>query len=465
MRWHALWLAGTLLLGGTLARADEPRTVRVANYNIRFLSARGANNINRQGDRLANLKKVIEKLRADVIGLEEIDNRAALELVFPRDEWHLVIDDDSGDRQDVALAVRKDSKNLKVLGFDNPDRLNADDKHFLFPGSDLNSPFPKRRDVLAVEVELPGRAGEESQRFFVMVHHAKARRGGRQNTEGRRRDASRRLVRKLERDFDEVNYILLGDFNDNPDDASLNILETGDPEAPGRAENEPGTFLINLTEPLLLQDRCSFGLADRLTDGIFNTRVPGSRARNNATRGSNARPDSDEDEILFDQLLIPVRMAPLYVSGSIRIFDDPVALKGTPFRNKPSDHLPVYADFRFAGGGGGGMGGKVRIASLLPNPEGRDKGKEKVTLRNLTDEPVNLAGMKLRDRAGNTFALEGSVPGRSAGGKLTLTLPAGKLPLNNDGDEVVLMDKAGNELHRVEYKRRDARSGQVVNFD
>jgi hypothetical protein len=40
-------------------------------------------------------------------------------------------------------------------------------------------------------------------------------------------------VQKLDRDYEDKRFILLGDFNDNPDDKSLNILETGSIDAQG----------------------------------------------------------------------------------------------------------------------------------------------------------------------------------------------------------------------------------------
>jgi hypothetical protein len=72
-------------------------------YNIKFLSTEVVN----QGDRLSKLREVMEALDAHVIGLQEIADRAALEHVFPPAEWHLVIDDDSTDAQDLAVAVRQ----------------------------------------------------------------------------------------------------------------------------------------------------------------------------------------------------------------------------------------------------------------------------------------------------------------------------------------------------------------------
>ncbi len=113
--------AVVVLLFASVAWSVE---VRVATYNIKFLST----NVSGQGDRLEKLREVIELLEADVIGLQEIANRAALALVFPPSEWLIVIDDDSNNNQDVALVVRKP---FSVLGI--PPDLDADPEHFYFP--------------------------------------------------------------------------------------------------------------------------------------------------------------------------------------------------------------------------------------------------------------------------------------------------------------------------------------------
>ena len=231
----SVWIF-VVVLGLNVALAEEP--IRIATYNIKFLDE------DIGVTRLGHLKQVIAELEADIIGLQEIDDRKALKNVFPPTQWHIIIDDDSGNRQDLALVVRKD---FKVLGFGG--ELDADDEHFLFPDPlDLDF-FPNHRDVLCVEVEL----SDESARFHVMVHHAKARSGGRPQTDWRRAGAARELVRKLEAEFDETNYVLLGDFNDSPDDRSLNILESGDPDALAEMENDPGAFILNLTEPLFAE--------------------------------------------------------------------------------------------------------------------------------------------------------------------------------------------------------------------
>jgi hypothetical protein len=125
------------------APASAQRNVRVANYNIQFLNT----NVQNQGNRLQRLQQVISLLDADVIGLEEIADRAALELVFPPDKWDILIDDDSNDQQDLAIVVRHPFK--IICGNAN---LNADDSNFLFPGTQNDTLFPNRRDVLFAEI-------------------------------------------------------------------------------------------------------------------------------------------------------------------------------------------------------------------------------------------------------------------------------------------------------------------------
>src|SRR5262245_23269350 len=76
-------LAGLLALLGVVTVAWGTQ-VRVATYNIQFLSTEVVN----QGDHLSRLREVIAALDADVIGLQEIADRAALRHVFPPTARH-----------------------------------------------------------------------------------------------------------------------------------------------------------------------------------------------------------------------------------------------------------------------------------------------------------------------------------------------------------------------------------------
>lgn len=425
--------------------AGQEQTVRVASYNIKFLST----DVTGQGDRRAKLQELINHLEADVIGLQEINDRAALNLIFPPTDWHIVIDDDSGSAQDVAIVVRKP---LRVLGFSAD--LDADDEHFLFPGPANNNLFPDRRDLLFVEIGLPN----QTDTFFVMVHHAKARVGGRATTDPRREGAAREIVKKLKDRFEDKNFVLLGDFNDNPDDRSLNIMETADSNALGGPEEIDGPFLINLMEPLVAAGHVSHGrTSSDITGDLVNTIDPTSRARNNNARGTN----QNTGDILFDQLLIPGWMGDKYVSGSAKVFDHEVAMRGNN-TTRASDHLPVYADFEFGSETPDiTPGPQLRIVSLLPNPNGEDAGREEVTVGSSASTSTNLSGWKLRDASAHEFPLSGTV---SAGGKITIVMTTNSMPLTNTGDEISLIDPTGNVRHQVSYSAIQAKPGQVVLF-
>jgi hypothetical protein len=288
--------------------------------------------------------------------------------VFPPAEWHLVIDDDSTDAQDLAVAVRKP---LRGVGL--PPDLDADEEYFLFT-HESETRFPNWRELLTMTVQLP----DESATFVVMVPHGKSWAGGRATTDVRREGAAHAKLRVYERDF-----------NDNPDDRSLNILETGDPNARGGPEEIDGPFLTNLTEPLMAASHVSQGKSamDIVGDQI-DTLDPMRRQRNNVARGTNQHTGM----ILLDQIPIPVRMRERQGDGSTKVFNHASVLRGSE-QTRASDHLPMSADFIF-----GGVEpppppvAVVRILSLLPNPNGPDEGREQVTIDNGTAEEVDLAG-------------------------------------------------------------------------
>jgi len=103
----------------------------------------------------------------------------------------------------------------------------------------------------------------------------------------------------------------------------------------------------------------------------------------------------------------------------------------------------------------------VEIVALLPNPSGVDEGNEQVTISNGTERDVDLKGWKLLDRAGNKFQLSGMV---AAGKGVTVTLPVNTLPLNNDGDSILLIDADGVPACRVIYSEQQVRSGEWIEF-
>jgi len=103
----------------------------------------------------------------------------------------------------------------------------------------------------------------------------------------------------------------------------------------------------------------------------------------------------------------------------------------------------------------------IQIVALLPNPKGTDAGNEQVTFTNATDEPVSLRGWKLIDKAGNVFLLEGKVDPRTSS---VVTMTEATMPLNNNGDEVLLIDTGNVGRSRVSYTENQVRSGVTLRF-
>jgi hypothetical protein len=151
------------------------------------------------------------------------------------------------------------------------------------------------------------------------------------------------IVQRLELDFDESDHVILGDWNDNCDDRSLNILETGDPDTLGGIEDEPGAFLVNLLEPLSAQDQVTLG---RSPTDIENGRIvvvePGARVFTDMHRGD----DTHTGDQIFDMILASPGMVARYVEDSAAVFDLAAAIEGSSSA-QASGHLPVFVDIDF----------------------------------------------------------------------------------------------------------------------
>ncbi len=104
----------------------------------------------------------------------------------------------------------------------------------------------------------------------------------------------------------------------------------------------------------------------------------------------------------------------------------------------------------------------IEIVALLPNPKGVDAGNEQVTIANSTNEPLNLRGWKLVDRADNEFALRGMVAAKKS---LVVTMTESTMPLNNNGDEILLIDAQNVVRSQVRYTSDQVRSGVTLLAD
>lgn len=311
---------------GTEVSAVPPKEgLRVATWNVMFLDE------DVPDERLANLASVIRNLDADIIAFQEVSNVASLRAILPVG-------------YEVAMAAEVGSQNL-ALAVREPLEIQAA-AGALFEGAPYDEAFPDHRDPLRVYV-----ATQSGVQLAVYVVHLKSRSGGRRDTDYQR-IAGASLLAGWIRARGEQNVILLGDFNDTPDDASLNILETGDLLAVGRMENEEDRFLVNLCEPLFARDMVTMEVHTLFRGSPIQPAVRGARKENDRWRGKNYSYPNDLAivQTMFDQILVSKPLADVVVGGEARIYAGADALRGLKGSRGEgtlaSDHLPVFADFR-----------------------------------------------------------------------------------------------------------------------
>ncbi len=107
------------------------------------------------------------------------------------------------------------------------------------------------------------------------------------------------------------------------------------------------------------------------------------------------------------------------------------------------------------------VGPGVRIAAAEINPAGDDRGRETVTLHNVTDAPVSVDGWTLENGDDARHTLAGQI---APDARMTVQLPV-HVPLGNRGGTIVLLDAAGQPVDGVTYTRDHARDeGRTIRF-
>lgn len=110
----------------------------------------------------------------------------------------------------------------------------------------------------------------------------------------------------------------------------------------------------------------------------------------------------------------------------------------------------------------GKKNGPIAIYAALPDPRGRDEGKEWVELKNISSEGIDLTGWEMRDSYGGAEPLDGAIaPGEVKRFRVTRS-SRDSMSLRNHGDAIELYDAAGNCIAWVEYG--EANFGEIIQF-
>lgn len=172
---------------------------------------------------LSQLGREVTQTAPDIIGLCEVENRKVLEDVVRhphlQDKGYGIVHFDSPDERGIDVAL------LYKTSAYIPTSFNS---HRLLVFNDLGE-REYTRDQLVVGGVMDG------ETLHFIVNHWPSRRGGASRSEPYRIRAAllnKRIIDSLQRLNQEAKIISMGDFNDDPRDASLKvILKTqGDPK-------------------------------------------------------------------------------------------------------------------------------------------------------------------------------------------------------------------------------------------
>lgn len=288
---------------------DDPKTI-----DEEFLP-NGANNWTdeRYAIKLANMSKVIASFYPDILGVGEIENRKVLEdlVAHPNiaaKRYQIIHFDMTDDRGvDVAMLYRASvfkPFSIKKLAIKNPEEPNF-----------------KTRDILWVKGLCMG------DTLHVAVNHWPSRRGGKEDMRLIAAQVLRKAVDSVLAINPKANIVMLGDFNDDPNNRSIKkILMANDDD------QKKGT-LVNTGEPTFKK-----GYGSLSFNGIWNLfdQVIISSALNDRT-GLDYSPES------------------FTVFAQRWMFVEDGKYKGTPKRTFSSgvfnpegysDHFPVFIVLR-----------------------------------------------------------------------------------------------------------------------
>ena len=161
--------------------------------------------------KIKNCSEVLLDLDVDVLGLCEVENVQVLNdlNIAYRERDYSIVHYDSPDKRGIDNAFMYDSEHFSVLSSRAiPNKLKN--------GSST-------RDILHVIGEY------EKETLHIFINHWPSNYGGKEKAIPKRTSTAQLIIREIDllrkRDkFSEI--ILLGDFNENPDDENIKLLET-----------------------------------------------------------------------------------------------------------------------------------------------------------------------------------------------------------------------------------------------
>lgn len=165
--------------------------------------------------KLRNLAQVLEAIEADIVGLAEVENRGTVEALAAhpslKKRGYQVVHENSPDPRGIDVALLYRPKAFRYQ------------RHYTLHNPDITS-----RDILVVEGRVKG-----DTPLWIFVNHWPSRREGQQETEPKRLSMAQLLAAetaKILQQSPDAAILLMGDFNDDPDNNSLRLFSEGPKE-------------------------------------------------------------------------------------------------------------------------------------------------------------------------------------------------------------------------------------------
>ena len=188
---------------------------------------------------LEKLAETIRKVDADILAMQEVENRGYLEhfvrAMLPDMGYKYIVSFDGNDRRGIECAVLSRLPVGPVTSY----------RHIRFSdGSGGTMGF--RRDLLRVRIEPTGLPC-----FDIFVVHLKSKRGG--ETSDHIRSAESRQARKildgLLIEDEKARFVLCGDFNDTWDSGPMKIIRGEGKAALKSFLNDPPKDVVTFNKP------------------------------------------------------------------------------------------------------------------------------------------------------------------------------------------------------------------------
>ncbi len=181
----------------------------------RWTDKRFQNKIKKLGATISKIGKDKTINAPTILGVAEVENRAVMEALIESEDLgdinYGIVHYDSSDERGIDVGLIYNKNHFEVLHSET----------FVVYLEDEDGERDYTRDILLVSGKL------QDETIHILVNHWPSRRDGEDETNHKRVTAAQKvaeIISKIRHENPEAKVLVMGDFNDNPDNDSLQLL-------------------------------------------------------------------------------------------------------------------------------------------------------------------------------------------------------------------------------------------------